>query len=66
MDGINLPQAAAEIPWGHNVIIIEKVKSPIHPKRFARHWNKSWCPARRLKHISNLFPQLPVWYIKEH
>jgi len=36
MDGINLPQAAAEIPWGHNVIIIEKVKSPIQRLWYAR------------------------------
>ncbi|HOC91716.1 MAG TPA: PDDEXK nuclease domain-containing protein [bacterium] len=36
LDGINLPQAAAEIPWGHNVIIIEKVKSPIQRLWYAR------------------------------
>jgi len=28
LDGVNLPQAAAAIPWGHNVILIEKVKDP--------------------------------------
>jgi predicted nuclease of restriction endonuclease-like (RecB) superfamily len=27
-DGINLPQAAAEIPWYHNVVLIEKIKRP--------------------------------------
>ena len=28
VDGVNLPQVAAEIPWAHNVILIEKVKEP--------------------------------------
>lgn len=28
VDGVNLPQAVAEIPWAHNVILIEKVKEP--------------------------------------
>jgi len=27
-DGVNLPQAVAEIPWGHNVILLEKLKRP--------------------------------------
>ncbi len=27
-DGVNLPQAAAEIPWFHNVVLIEKIKNP--------------------------------------
>ncbi len=27
-DGVNLPQAVAEIPWYHNVVIIEKLKYP--------------------------------------
>jgi predicted nuclease of restriction endonuclease-like (RecB) superfamily len=26
LDGQNLPQAVAEIPWGHNVLLLEKVK----------------------------------------
>ena len=26
VDGVNLPQVAAEIPWFHNVILIEKIK----------------------------------------
>lgn len=29
LDGQNLPQAVAEIPWGHNVLLLEKVKEPI-------------------------------------
>jgi len=28
VDGENLPQAVAEIPWGHNIALIEKVKDP--------------------------------------
>ena len=27
-DGVNLPQAAAGIPWYHNVVLIEKLKNP--------------------------------------
>jgi len=26
LDGQNLPQAVAEIPWGHNVLLLGKVK----------------------------------------
>lgn len=26
IDGVNLPQAVAEIPWGHNLTIINKIK----------------------------------------
>lgn len=29
LDGKNLPQAVAEIPWGHNVVLMEKVKDPV-------------------------------------
>ncbi len=28
LDGQNLPQAVAEIPWGHNIILLEKLKDP--------------------------------------
>ncbi len=28
LDGENLPQAVAEIPWGHNIVLIEKIKDP--------------------------------------
>ena len=27
-DGVNLPKAAAEIPWFHNVVLVEKLKNP--------------------------------------
>lgn len=36
LDGQNLPQAAAEIPWGHNVILVEKVKAPAPRLWYAR------------------------------
>jgi predicted nuclease of restriction endonuclease-like (RecB) superfamily len=29
LDGVNLPQAVAEIPWGHNVWLLEKLKAPL-------------------------------------
>jgi predicted nuclease of restriction endonuclease-like (RecB) superfamily len=33
MDGENLPRAVAEIPWGHNADLLDKVKDPA-----ARYW----------------------------
>ena len=36
LDGANLPQAVAEIPWGHNVWLLEKVKSPLLRLWYAR------------------------------
>jgi predicted nuclease of restriction endonuclease-like (RecB) superfamily len=29
LDGHNLPQPVAEIPWGHNVLLLEKIPNPI-------------------------------------
>jgi hypothetical protein len=29
MDSVNLPQVVAEIPWGHNVVLLEKIGSGI-------------------------------------
>jgi len=29
LDGENLPQPVAEIPWGHNVLLLEKIANPI-------------------------------------
>jgi hypothetical protein len=28
IDGENLPRAAADIPWGHNMVLIFKLKDP--------------------------------------
>jgi predicted nuclease of restriction endonuclease-like (RecB) superfamily len=36
LDSINLPQVAAEIPWFHNVILIEKVKDPLQRLWYAQ------------------------------
>jgi predicted nuclease of restriction endonuclease-like (RecB) superfamily len=36
LDGQVLPQAVAELPWGHNVILIEKVKDPLERLWYAR------------------------------
>jgi predicted nuclease of restriction endonuclease-like (RecB) superfamily len=35
-DGQNLPQPVAEIPWGHNVWLLEKVKNPAERLWYAR------------------------------
>jgi predicted nuclease of restriction endonuclease-like (RecB) superfamily len=35
-DGVHLPPPMAEIPWGHNVILIEKVKDPAERLWYAR------------------------------
>jgi len=45
-DGVNLPQAAAEIPWFHNVVLIEKLKSPAerlwYAKKIVQHgWSRA-------------------------
>ena len=36
-DGQNLPQPVAEIPWGHNVWLLEKVKDPAERLWYVRH-----------------------------
>jgi len=36
LGGENLPQAVAEIPWGHNVWLMEKVKNPVLRLWYAR------------------------------
>jgi predicted nuclease of restriction endonuclease-like (RecB) superfamily len=36
LDGSNLPQPVAEIPWFHNVVLIEKLKNPIERLWYAR------------------------------
>jgi len=28
MDGVNLPKITTDIPWGHNIILLEKLRSP--------------------------------------
>jgi hypothetical protein len=29
LDAVNLPQPVAEIPWGHNVVLLEKLADPL-------------------------------------
>ncbi len=41
LDGENLPQAVAEIPWGHNAWLLEKVKDPVQ---------RLWYAAKTLEH----------------
>jgi hypothetical protein len=41
IDGVNLPQAVAEIPWGHNVWLLEKVKNAEQ---------RLWYAAKTLEH----------------
>jgi predicted nuclease of restriction endonuclease-like (RecB) superfamily len=36
VDGVNLPQAVAAIPWFHNVVLMQKVKDPIERLWYAR------------------------------
>jgi len=36
VDGEFLPQAVAEIPWGHNIVLIEKLRSPEERLWYAR------------------------------
>jgi predicted nuclease of restriction endonuclease-like (RecB) superfamily len=36
VDGEILPQAVAEIPWGHNIVLIEKLRSPQERLWYAR------------------------------
>jgi len=73
LDGRNLPQAVAEIPWGHNVWLIEKVKTPAVRLWYARqtvvngwsramlvHWIESDLHARQGKAVSNFKSTLPA------
>jgi len=36
VDGEILPQAVAEIPWGHNIVLLEKLRSPLDRLWYAR------------------------------
>jgi predicted nuclease of restriction endonuclease-like (RecB) superfamily len=36
LDGVNLPQAVATIPWFHNVVLMQKLKDPIERLWYAR------------------------------
>ncbi len=36
LDGKSLPQAVAEIPWDHNMVILEKIKNPLERIWYAK------------------------------
>ena len=72
LDGQNLPQAAAGIPWFHNVVLIEKLKDPARRLWYARqaiangwsrsmllHWIESDLYARQGKAVTNFQAALP-------
>jgi predicted nuclease of restriction endonuclease-like (RecB) superfamily len=68
----NLPQAATEIPWGHNVVLVEKLKDPAARFWYAQqtiangwsramlvHWIESDLFARQGKAVTNFPATLP-------
>ncbi|MFH0796132.1 MAG: PDDEXK nuclease domain-containing protein [Candidatus Omnitrophota bacterium] len=72
MDGRNLPNAAAEIPWGHNTELIFKLKDPVERLWYAHqtiangwsrsmllHWIESGLYARQGKAVTNFKAVLP-------
>jgi predicted nuclease of restriction endonuclease-like (RecB) superfamily len=36
LDGANLPQAVSELPWGHNITLLQRVKDPVVRLWYAR------------------------------
>lgn len=73
MDGRNLPQAAAEIPWFHNIILVEKLKDPAQRLWYAQettrngwsrsmllHWIESDLYSRQGKAVTNFKTTLPA------
>lgn len=72
MDGENLPRAVAEIPWGHNADLLDKVKDPVARLWYARkaiesgwsrsvlvHWVESGLYKRQGKAQTNFERTLP-------
>jgi predicted nuclease of restriction endonuclease-like (RecB) superfamily len=35
-----VPQAVAKIPWGHNIVILEKLKNPVE---------RNWCAVQTMQ-----------------
>ena len=73
MDRQILPQAAAELPWGHNIVLIEKLKDPAERLWYARQtvanswsramlvqWIESGLYARQGQAITNFKKALPA------
>jgi len=74
LDGVHLPPPMAEIPWGHNVILIQKVKDPVERLWYARKaiqhgWSRpildhqidSGLYHRQGKAVTNFTRTLPRW-----
>ncbi|MGH7145050.1 MAG: PDDEXK nuclease domain-containing protein [Planctomycetota bacterium] len=73
LDGRTLPQPVAEIPWGHNVWLLEKVKAPAVRLWYARkavangwsravltHWIESDLHSRQGQAVTNFKQTLPA------
>jgi predicted nuclease of restriction endonuclease-like (RecB) superfamily len=73
LDGCNLPQVLVEIPWFHNVFIVEKIKDPAERLWYAQqtiangwsramlvHWIDSGLYGRRGRAITNFKTALPA------
>lgn len=69
----NLPQAVSEIPWGHNIVLLQKLKDPAVRLWYAQqtvangwsramltHWIESGLHARQGKAITNFKAALPA------
>lgn len=72
LDGVNLPRAVAEIPWGHNSDLLDKVKSPAERLWYAQaavehgwsrtmlqSWIESGLYQRQGKAVTNFVRTLP-------
>lgn len=68
-----LPQAVSEIPWGHNIVLLQKLKDPAQRLWYARqtvangwsramltHWIESDLHARQGKAVTNFKAALPA------
>lgn len=53
-----LPQAVAELPWGHNALLLEKLSEPIHRRWYAeRAVERGWSRAMLTLHIEGRLHQ---------
>ena len=68
-----LPQAVSEIPWGHNIVLLQKLKDPVARLWYARqtvengwsramltHWIESGLHERQGKAVTNFKDALPA------
>jgi predicted nuclease of restriction endonuclease-like (RecB) superfamily len=72
IDGEHLPRVAAEIPWGHNIVLIFKLKDPVQrlwyghqvtangwSRSILEHWIESDVYSRQGKAVTNFSNALP-------